>query len=221
MWNDLRFALRAFRRQPAISAVVVLTLALGIGANTALFSVVNAVLLRDLPYPDPGQLYMMWTVTADGLPTGQITPREARPLYDRNEHPTVEATAIAWDQEAQIVAADGRAHLTTRYGVTDRFFEVFKPRMTLGRAFERGEKPGVVVISHATWRDLFGSDPNIIGRTVQLDPIPCQVVGVAPEGFEFPESAGYWYLMQLGTGFDAIRGYEAYLRLHQIGRAHV
>jgi len=214
MWNDLWFACRAFRRQPAITAVIVLTLALGIGANTALFSVVNAVLLRDLPYPDPGQLYMMWTVTADGLPTGQVTPREARPLYDRDDHPTVEATAIAWDQEAQIVGADGRAHLTTRYGVTDRFFEVFKPRMKLGRGFERGETPGVVVISYSTWRDLFGSDPNIIGRTVQLDPIPCRVVGVAPEGFEFPESAGYWYLMQLQTNFDAIRGYEAYLRLH-------
>jgi predicted permease len=70
-----------------------------------------------------------------------------------------------------------------------------------------------VVISYSTWRDLFGSDPNILGRTVQLDPIPCRVVGVAQEGFEFPGSAGYWYLMQLGTGFDAIRGYEAYLRL--------
>jgi putative ABC transport system permease protein len=156
---------------------------------------------------------MMWTVTADGSPTGQITPRETRPLYDRDEHPTVEATAIAWDQEAQIVGADGRAHLTTRYGVTDRFFEVLRPRMTLGRGFERGETPGVVVISYSTWRDLFGSDPNVIGRTVQLDPIPCRVVGVAPEGFEFPESAGYWYLMQLGTGFDRIRGYEAYVRL--------
>src|SRR5436190_21638134 len=111
MWNDLRFALRAFRRQPAITSVVVLTLALGIGANTALFSVVNAVLLRDLPYPDSRQLYMMWTVTPDGSPTGQIKPREARPLYDRDEHPTVEATSIAWDQEAQIVGADGRAHL--------------------------------------------------------------------------------------------------------------
>jgi len=214
MWNDLRYAFRAFRRQPAIAAVVVSTLALGIGANTALFSVVHAVLLRDLPYPDPGQLYMMWTVTADGSPTGQIKPREARPLYDRDVHPTVQATAIAWDQEAQIVGADGRAHLTTPYGVTDRFFDVLRPRMTLGRGFERGEKPGVVVISHATWHDLFGSDPNIIGRTVELDPVPCRVVGVAPEGFEFPGSAGYWYLMQLGTGFDAIRGYEAYLRLH-------
>jgi hypothetical protein len=211
MWHDLLFALRTSRRQPMITLVVVMTLALGIGATSALFSVLNAVLLRDLPYTDSSQLYLMRTVTTDGQPTGEVTPREARPLYDNDKHPTVETAAIAWDQEAQIIGADGRAHITTRYGVTDRFFDVFKPRMALGRTFSRGEKLGVVVIAYSTWRDLFGSDPNIIGKTVRLDPIPCQVIGVAPEGFEFPGRAGYWYMMQLPTAYDRIRGYEAYL----------
>jgi len=213
MWQDLRFAFRTLRRQPLITLVVVMTLALGIGATTALFSVVNAVLLRDLPYTDSSQLYLMRTVTPDGQPVGPVTPREARPLYESDTHPTVETAAVAWDQEAQIIGGDGRAHITTRYGVTDRFFDVFRPRMALGRAFGRGERSGVVVIAYSTWRDLFGSDPNIIGKTVRLDPIPCRVIGVAPEGFEFPERAGYWYLMQLGTNFDRIRGYEAYVRL--------
>src|SRR5262245_17506896 len=116
MWRDLRFALRTFRRQPLVTLVVIMTLALAIGANTALFSVVNAVLLRDLPYPDSSQRYLIRTVTSDGLPVGQVTPRETRPLYENQSHPSVEAASIAWDQEAQIVGSDGRAHLTTRYG---------------------------------------------------------------------------------------------------------
>ena len=213
MRSDIRFALRTMRRQPAITIVVVLTLALGIGTNTALFSVFNSVLLRDLPYPDPEQLYLMRSVTTEGSPTGPLRPREARPFYDVGNHPTVAAAALAWDQEAQIIGGDGRAYLTTRYGVTDQFFEVFRPQMELGRGFERGEDPGVAVLAYSTWRDLFGSDADILGKVVQLDPVPSPVVGVAPPGFEFPGNAGYWWLMQLGTGFDRIRGYEGFLRL--------
>lgn len=213
MWNDIRFALRTMRRHSAITIVVVVTLALGIGANTALFSVFNSVLLRDLPYPDPGQIYLMRSVTTEGSSTGPLRPREARPLYEVEDHPTVEAAALAWSQEAQIIGGDDRAYLTTRYGVTDQFFEVFLPQMELGRGFERGENPGVAVLAYSTWRDLFGSDPEIIGKVVQLDPGPSPVVGVAPPGFEFPGDAGYWWLMRLGTGFDRIRGYTGFLRL--------
>ena len=196
-----------------MTAVILVTLALGIGADTALFSVINGVLLQDLPYPDSRQIYLMRSVTPDGQPTGLVTPREARPIYENENHPTVEAAAIAWDQEAQIVGADGRSHLTTRYGVTDQFFEVFGPQMAVGRGFERGENPGVAVLAYSTWRDMFGSDPDIVGKVVQLDPGPSPVVGVVPQGFEFPSNAGYWWLMRLGAFFDGVRGYEAYLRL--------
>ena len=213
MWNDLRFAFRTFRRQPVFTAVVLFTLALGIGANTALFGVVNAVLLRDLPYQDAERLYLLRSVTSDGSPTGSVRPPEVRPLMENDNHPVVEVAALAWNQEAQIIGADGRGHLTIRYGVTDQFFDVFKPRMVVGRGFTKDQRPGAVVLAYSTWRDLFGSDPEVVGRTVRLDPGPSQVVGVAPEGFDFPGNAGYWYLMRLGPVFDRIRGYDAYLRI--------
>jgi predicted permease len=214
MWRDLQFSLRILRGQPLFAGVMVFTLALGIGGTTAMFSVFDAVLLRDLPYPDARQLYLVRTVAADGTPTGTITPRELRPFYEPETHPTVAAAAVAWSQEVQIIGADQRPHPTTRYGVTDQFFEVFGTRMALGKAFERGQPPGVVILAHAAWRDLFGSDPDIIGRVIQVEGGPRQVVGVTPEDFEFPENPGFWYLMSLGTAYDRIRGYRGFVRLH-------
>ena len=213
MWKDLRFSLRALLRQPSFAAVVVLSLALGIGGSTAIFSVFNAVLIRDLPYPDPGQLYMMRTVTPDGSPTGTVTPRETRAFADNPDHPTVEALAIAWSQEVQIAGPDGSTYPTRRYGVTEQFFDVFGPSMRLGRGFERGERAGPIVIAYSIWRDVFGSDPDIVGKVVRAEGVPRQVVGVTPADFAFPEDPGYWYLMRLGPQYDRSRVYRSYVRL--------
>lgn len=90
-----RFSLRALVRRPLFTLVVVSTMALGIAGTTALFRVVNAALLRDLPYPDSGRLYKVSTMTADEAPNGRVTPRETREIYDTPEHATVEAAAIA------------------------------------------------------------------------------------------------------------------------------
>lgn len=213
MWKDLRFSLRTLLRQPSFTAVVVLSLALGIGGSTAIFSVFNAVLLRDLPYPDPGQLYMMRTVTPDGSPTGVVTPREIRSFAENPDHPTVEAVAIAWSQEVQIVGSDGSTYPTRRYGVTEQFFDVFGPRMELGRGFERGQRPGPIVIAYSIWRDVFNSDPDIVGKSIGAEGGTRQVVGVTPADFAFPEDPGYWYLMRLGPQYDRSRVYRSYVRL--------
>lgn len=213
MLRDVRFALRTLVRQPVFTGVIALTLALGIGGSTALFSVVNAVLLRDLPHPESKELYLVRTVTPDGLPTGNVTPRELRPFYEVEKHPMVAAAALAWSQEVQIVGNDGKPHPTVRYGVTDQFFEVFRPKMALGRPFERGQRPGSIVITHQIWRDLFGSDPDIVGRAVSVEGGQRQVVGVTAADFEFPEDPGFLYLMSLGTAYDKIRGYRGFLRL--------
>ena len=178
MLKDLRLSLRTLLRQPSFTAVVVVSLALGIGGSTAIFSVFNAVLLRDLPYPDPGQLYMMRTVTADGSPTGTITPRETRPFSENPDHPMVDALAIAWSQEVQIVGSDGSTHPTRRYGVTDQSFDVFGPRMELGRGFERGDQPGLIVIAYSIWRDVFGADPDIVDKAIGAEGGTLQVAGV-------------------------------------------
>ena len=212
MWRDLKFALRMLGRERLLSAVVVVTAALGIGGSTAVFSVVSAVLIRDLPYSNAGQLYVMRALAPDGLP-GNVTRREFAPIYERENHPTVETASIAWSQASQIVGSDRRPHPTVRYGVTDRFFDVFGVRMALGRGFQPGEQLGRIVISHQVWRDVFGSDADIIGKTVAAEGQSLQVVGVTPADFEFPQDPGFWYLMRLGVGFDKVRAYRGFMRL--------
>lgn len=212
MWRDLRFTLRTLVRQPLLAIVVIATIALGIGGSTAVFSVVNAVLIRDLPYPDAGQIYVMRAIAPDGL-SGEITRREFARIYEREEHPTVETAAIVWSQETQIVGTDQRPHPTVRYGVTDRFFEVFGPQMVLGRGFERGENPGHIVISFPVWRDVFDSDPDIVGKIVAAEGSQFEVVGVTPASFDFPEDPGFWYLMRIGAAYDNVRAYRGFMRL--------
>ena len=212
MWRDLKFALRMLGRERLLSTVVVVTAALGIGGSTAVFIVVSAVLIRDLPYSNAGQLYVMRALAPDGLP-GNVTRREFAPIYELEKHPTVETASIAWSQASQIVGSDKRPHPTVRYGVTDRFFDVFAVRMALGRGFQPGEQLGRIVISHQVWRDVFGSDADIIGKTVAAEGQSLQVVGVTPADFEFPQDPGFWYLMRLGAGFDRVRAYRGFMRL--------
>jgi putative ABC transport system permease protein len=213
MWRDIRLSLRSIRHRPAQALVVVVTLGLGIGASTAIFSVVNGVLLKELPYPDADQVYLMRTVAPDGSPTGTLTPPELRPFYDRDDHPIVEAAALAWSQEVQMIDAEGRAHASVRYGVTDQFFEVFGEDLELGQPFDRGQPPGPIVISYRIWRDLYGSDPDIVGKSIGAEGGTRQVAGVTRASFEFPEDPGYWFLMSLGTAYDGIRGYRGFVRL--------
>ena len=213
MIRDVRSGIRAIRKYPLQALVVVLTLGLGIGASTAVFSVVNAVLLRDLPYPDADQIFLLRTVAPDGSPTGAVAPPDLRPFYDRDDHPIVAAAALAWSQEVQIVDDENRPHPTIRYGVTDQFFEVFGEDLELGQPFQRGQNPGPIVISYRVWRDLYGSDPDIVGKSIGVEGGMRQVVGVTREDFDFPEDPGFWYLMRLGTSYDSIRGYRGFVRL--------
>jgi predicted permease len=208
---NLRQTLRTLARQPGFTAIVVLTLALGIGATITIFSAVNAVLLRGLPYPNADRLVALGTIAPDGLATGRIAPRDMPTLYE--DHPSLDAAAIAFYTEGRIVGGDGTAYNMGRYGVTDQFFDVFEMPMVLGRGFERGEPQGPVVIAYSTWRDIFASDPDILGKSIRVENGERPVVGVTPEGFDFPGNAGYWTLMQLGPGYANLRGYLSYLRL--------
>ncbi len=203
--------LRPLLKRLGYSGVVVVTLALGLGTTIGIFSVANAVLLRPLPYPAAERILALHTLNEDGQPTGRVAPRDMPTLYD--DHPSLDAAALAFYAEGRIRGADGVDYNMGRYGVTDQFFDVFNVPMTLGRGFERGEPQGPVVISYSTWRDVFASDPDILGKSIPLENGVRPVVGVAPEGFDFPGNAAYWTLMQLGPGFANLRGYLSYLRL--------
>jgi len=180
--GDLRFGLRILRRSPVFTAVAVGTLALGIGANSAIFSVVNAVLLQPLPFPDTKSLVSVW----DG---GHSLAEFA---YVRDRSRTLETTATYMPNMGVSLSGSEEPMRLTSANVSAGFFDVLRIQPMQGRFFQKGEDgPGadrVAVISHALWRDRFGSDPTIIGRPIEVDGVSRQVVGVAPQGFAFPSS---------------------------------
>jgi len=184
MLKDLRFSIRALLKQPTYSAVAIVTLALGIGSVTAIFSIVNAVLLEPLPYTQPDRLFALRSMDRNGLPTGLMAPRFAEPLYQG--HRLVEAGTLAWALSGSILSSDRTAYPFMPFRVTDRFFSVFTDAIALGRGFQANEPQASIVISHSTWQKYFGSDPNIIGSAIMVDNSQRTVVGVTRSGFSFP-----------------------------------
>jgi predicted permease len=185
LWQDVRYALRMFRKNPVFTAVAVLTLALGIGANTAIFRVVNAVLLRPLPYRDPERLVMIWEANPTGGNAGLSEP-DLLDYRDQNEVFDCIAGFIA----AGVTLTDVDNPERLRGGrVTADFFKVLRIEPLLGRTFlHEDEQPGgdrVVVLSHGLWQRRFGSDRNIVGQTISLNRKSYTVVGVLPKEFEF------------------------------------
>src|SRR4029453_17870779 len=168
MLNDLRFSIRSLRRQPGFAVAAIATLAVGIGATAAIFSTVNAALLRPLPFPDPQNLFAVYTPATDGrFTTGRDSGVELARLNDPSV--SIEHAAGSARFDSTILRDDGPPVSTTAYGVTEGFFDVFRLPMRLGRAFTQSEcAPGAataVVLSNHLWRDLYGSDLGIVGKT--------------------------------------------------------
>src|SRR5688572_21597138 len=153
--GDIHFAVRQFFSQRLYSAVAVITLALGIGSTTAIFSIVNAVLLEPLPYSEPDRLFALRSMDSNGLPTGLMAPRFAEPLYEG--HRLVEAGALAWALSGSILSRDRTPYPFMPFRVTHRFFDVFTDVVAMGRPFAANDPPGSIVISHSTWQNYFGS----------------------------------------------------------------
>lgn len=200
MFQDLRFALRALVRQPLFASISVLTLALGIGATGAIFTAVNAVLLRSLPYPEPSELYSLRTAMTDGRVTGgQVSPAEMARL---NETPQfVHRAAGAFRYELSIVDESGAPVKALGYGVTPGFFDVFGVPMALGRGFTSEEHaaggPSNIVLSHRAWQTLFGGRADILGKAIPVEGGTNTVVGIAPEGFNFPGGSEAWFNLKI------------------------
>ncbi|HEV2196206.1 MAG TPA: ABC transporter permease [Candidatus Acidoferrum sp.] len=180
LFQDLRFAFRMLRKSPGFTAVAVLTLALGIGTNTAIFSLVNGILLVPLPYPRSEQL-----VSITGTyPKGGVVDM-------RDQMRTMDVAAYYEGHEFNLTGQGEPLRLTGTV-VSAEFFSVLGARPELGRTFLPGEDiPGqdsYVILNHALWQQRFASDPTIIGRSIQLEGISRQVIGVMPPDFRFPSS---------------------------------
>ena len=193
--QDFRQAIRALVRTPGFTLVAVLTLALGIGANTAIFSVVNAVLLRPLPFHEPGQLVVLNEIETRRAATDQVAADNFRDW--RAQSKTLERLA-AWNHWGLSISGEGEPVEISTIRASHDFFNVLGVQPALGRGFlPDEEQPGrdhVVVLSHALWQQRFAGDRRIVGRSVTLDDEPYTIVGVMPEGFRFPDntSVGMW-----------------------------
>ena len=185
-WQDLRYGARMLVKSPGFTTIAVLTLALGIGANTSIFSVVNGVLLRPLPYRDPQRLAMVWGTKPQYL-VNPINPAEFVDLRDQNQ--SFEHVA-AFQPLSLNITQGGEPEVLGGTRASVNLFTLLGVEAKLGRTFLAEEdRPGtnrVVILSHGLWQRRFGSDPKIIGQTIPLNNEPYTVVGVAPPGFQFP-----------------------------------
>jgi putative ABC transport system permease protein len=187
--QDARFGIRWLMRHPGFTAAAVLTLALGIGANTVIFSVVDRVLIRPLPYRDPSRLVRIWSANPRGIPRNGISPadffdwrEQARGVDGLAAFAGVDATLTSAGDPVQLTAAAVTANLADTLGVGPILGRWFLDEET------RGSGQPVVILSEALWRERFGGATDIVGRTVTLDFKPRTVVGVMSRAFEFPSS---------------------------------
>lgn len=184
--TDLRLAFRTIRSQPAFAATVIATMALGIGVTSAMFTVVNAVLLRPLPYERPEQVVMLFERDPRGA-TAQVS----LPAYEdwRARLATFSSLATFGSQTANLTGVGEPDRLRAAFVSAD-FFKVLGVSPLLGRAFAPGEDQpgarGVTVLPYGVWTRRFGSDPAILGRTITLNNAPFEVIGILPRSFEFP-----------------------------------
>jgi predicted permease len=193
LWQDLHFGARVLRKNPGFTAVAVITLALGIGANTAIFSIVNAVILRPLPYKDSSRIVVFHTKTAM-FPT--FTLNLSWPAFQEIRTQTDSLNeAAAWGETEKKLTGASQPAVLKIASVSDGFFELLGAKAEQGRLLRddlKADQNRVVVISDTLWRTRFAKDPAVIGRPMTLDNQVYTVVGVTEKGFAFPEDAEVW-----------------------------
>ena len=225
--QDVRVALRALRRSPGFALTAIATLALGIGATTAIFTALSAVLLKPLPYPKPDNLYSLRTALTDGrVTTGLLSGAEIHRLNAPNS--SVERAAGYTPGQLTLLADDNTPTGVQVYQVTEGFFELFGLPMTRGGFTKADHTPFVpspnvppqqqqgplpsVVISTRLWKSLYNSDPNVLGKPIRFAEFSSTVSGVAPAGFDMPHGADIW-LAERTPQDDPNHGREAFVRL--------
>lgn len=217
LFQDLQYGFRMLLKHPGVTAIAVLTLALGIGANTAIFSVVNAVLLNPLPYREPDRLVSLW----ENVPTHGRWRAAPANFFDWRKQNTVFEDVSAYGANSLTLTGDGEPEQLTGARVSSGYFAVVGVDPILGRAFlpeehERG-KDRVVILGHGFWQRRYGGDKSIINRNITLDGTPYTVVGVMPSGIYpvWPTTSGkitfdeqqmnFWTPMALSAEWAALR----------------
>jgi putative ABC transport system permease protein len=196
---DTRYALRTLRRAPVLATAAILTLALGIGANTTIFSAVNAVILQPLPVAQPDRLVMLWEENPEKGWHEQLCAPANVLDWKEQVHAFQDVTMFFQGTGPATLTGEGAPKILQAAGVTGNFFDVMGVRAQRGRmltpeeTWSRTGSAHTVVISDHLWRQQFGADPGIVGRTLRIDGQPTQIVGVAPAGFSFPvEGVDLW-----------------------------
>ena len=210
--QHLRYALRSLRRNPGFSAVVILTLALGIGANTAIFSIVRGVLLRPVPYQEPGRLVSLWEKNTERQTRDKVTAGNYLDWRARNR--VFDDIAYSWDV-AYTLTDSGDPESLLAYMFSPNFFSLLGAQPLIGRTFVAEDaQPGrdrVVVLSHRLWTRKFGGDASIVGRPIRLDGDLYTVIGVMPNEFAHPSSnVGAWTPLPFPNGLAQNRGLHVF-----------
>jgi len=215
--NDFRYGVRLLRSRPMFTAITVVSLALGIGANSAIFSVANAVMLRPLPYREPEKLVMVWEQNLKSGRQSRVGPDNFHE-WRKNNHVFEEMAAVAaLDQRTltggaapeQVQLHQVSANFFPMLGIQPALGRVFSEKEDMPQATGKTESPygdRVVILSHGLWQRRFGGDPGILGKSVHLDGVGHTVIGVLPHGFKFnEESADVW----VPLGLDPAKSYFA------------
>lgn len=194
LWQDLRFSFRLLRKNPGFATIAVVTLALGIGANTAVFSVVKTVLLAGLPYKQPDRIVAVWT--ANAARDGESHPSTAADFAIWKQRNTVfEDLAPSYDDE-KTLTGEGAPQLLIGYAVSASYLRILGVQPQLGRLYtDQEDRPGgtkVALLSNHLWRTTFHADPKILGRSITLDGAAYTVIGVMPPAFNYPMTVEVW-----------------------------
>jgi len=193
LMRDLRYAIRSLWKRPGFTTVAVIALALGIGANTAIFSLINAVLLKPLPFAEPDRLVWMWGNIRNGGNRASVSPLDF--LDYRRQNRTFEQFAAMLPVPLNLTGT-GEPERLTGAGVTGNYFQALGVAPLLGRTFvQENENSGndhVAVLSYGLWQKRFAGDAGIIDKTITLDSETCAVIGVMPKEFNFPQSSELW-----------------------------
>jgi putative ABC transport system permease protein len=216
--RDLRFAVRSLLKRPALTIIAIVTLAIGIGANSAIFSFINALLLKPLPFPDPERVVALWDkVPSRGVERNEVTVGNY--LDWRAQNKTLEQLAIYRWWSTNLTGADSPERVQG-FQVTTNFLDVVGVKPIMGRSFSTEEaepgKDAVALLTYSLWQRRFGADPNIVNKTISTNGITRTVIGVMPPEFNYPKGAEIYAPLAITPELARNRGNHAYLGIGRL-----